>query len=176
MKELNFYEFVAVVIPGVLLVFGLFILFYPSQIQTLQTITSISIGGFGLGLILGYVAGQLLQAVGNWFEKGYWSLFGGMPTDWVRTGKKKLLASTQISRLEKIVRDLQDDENLKLSELTSHAWYSITREIDKSIVDKGSSKVYIFNANYGLNRGLTIVFIFLFVGIYLHKLLVGLYL
>ena len=48
-------------------------------------------------MVLAYVVGHLIQALGNLIEQLFWALQGGMPTDWLRTNRHQLLAPTQVS-------------------------------------------------------------------------------
>jgi len=105
--------------------------------------------------VLAYVAGHLVQAVGNLLEWAWWKACGGLPTDWVRTTPTRLLADAQASMLSRAIA-----EQLKLSDVdvraaTSTQWYSITRQINAAVEAAGhASRLQTLNGNYGLNRGL----------------------
>jgi hypothetical protein len=84
-RDLSFYEFAGIVAPGLVLLLGIAVL--TSDAPSFQQIAKFDLGGLGLLLVLSYVAGHLVQAIGNVLERVYWSWWGGMPTDWVRNGK-----------------------------------------------------------------------------------------
>ena len=63
MNKLTFYEQVGIVIPGSVLVFGL-LLFFPA-LQTVLTKDGVSLGDFGIFVLLSYAAGHLIAALGN---------------------------------------------------------------------------------------------------------------
>ena len=85
MSRLKFYDVVGVLVPGALALL-LTVLIQPVWRAALVP-ESPSIGDFGLFLVLAYVAGQLVQTLGDVAEYLYWKLWGGLPTDWVRTGR-----------------------------------------------------------------------------------------
>jgi len=155
MKKFDFYEFAAVLCPGALLVFALTKLF--PELSFVGNKETFSFGDLGVFVLLSYVTGQLVQALGNVIAKVWWVFWSGLPTDWVRSGKHKLIAQQQMAQLSG-----------KLSELTGIAvpngvgafsqadWYVITRQIYTVVRHAGrSSRVDIFNGYYGMFRGLT---------------------
>lgn len=154
MRKFDFYEFAGILTPGTLLLAGL-MYFWPGIVAP-NELDKLSIGGLGMFTLLAYVAGHLVQAVGNWIEKVWWQLAGGMPSDWIRSGKVALLAPAQIQEMKV---DLQERLRLtlpdKLSELSSGDWIGITRQVYAAVAAaKQSSRVDTFNGNYGLHRGL----------------------
>jgi hypothetical protein len=155
MKEFDFYQTVGVVAPGVLVVTGGVVLFFPDQRQALMSVANVSLGSLGLGLILAYVVGQLLQAVGNSIEVAWWSLWRGMPTDWIRTGKHDLVAKAQRDQIQQRAQAMLNDPSFDLSAVGKKHWYAVTRQIYASIsAGTRASRVDIFNGNYGLCRGI----------------------
>src|SRR5438876_12294893 len=79
-----------------------------------------------------------------------------MPTDWVRTRTRPLLAKEQIQALQaKLSTELNVKTTIDTAHLSSGAWYSITRQIYAAVAAQSrNSRVDIFNGNYGLNRGI----------------------
>ena len=155
MKEFDFYEVTGVITPGMVMVVGTVILFFPDQHHNLLSIANVSLGSLGLGLILAYVAGQLLQAVGNGLETVWWWLWGGMPTDWIRSGKHDLIATAQLSLMQARLRMMLADSSFDPSASDRNHWYSITRQVYAAVSAAGrSTRIDIFNGNYGLCRGI----------------------
>jgi hypothetical protein len=163
MKNFDFYEFAGVLTPGALLLYSISLI-YPSLAIYIQG-KEFTVGELGLFVILSYVAGHLLQALGNLIEWLYWNIRGGMPTDWVRTHKKHeryLISDQQIDSLEK-----QMQSKLKLTEpfifsddLTKKNWTGITRQIYAAVQAGGrSQRIDTFNGNYGLFRGIASAFL-----------------
>ncbi len=154
MNKLNVYEFAGIIAPGALTIFGLSRIF--PDIGVLVKDEKISFGEFGLLLILAYVAGHLVQALGNLIEIAWWGLWKGMPSDWPRSRSHDLLAPQQTQALQAKVR-----ENLKiecpndLNTLDQKHWFSITRQIYAAVKKAGQAeRIDIFNANYGMFRGI----------------------
>lgn len=165
MKEFDFYEVAGVIAPGTVVVIGGVALFFPGQQQALLSLSSVSLGSLGLGLVLAYVAGQLLQAVGNAVEAAWWWFWGGMPTDWIRSGKHDLVAKRQRGEIEQAVRFMLNDPSFDLSSIRKKDWYSVTRQVYAAISSgTRASRVDIFNANYGLCRGIAAAFLVLLLG------------
>lgn len=162
MKDFDFYEVIGVIAPGMVLVVGAVLLFFPDQHQYLLSIANVSLGSLGVGLILAYVAGQLLQAVGNGLETVWWWLWGGMPTDWIRSGKHDLVATSQRDSVQMRVRGMLNSPVFDLSTSDKRHWYSITRQIYAAVSAAGrATRVDIFNGNYGLCRGIAAGFLLL---------------
>lgn len=154
MRKFDFYEFAGIIAPGMLVVIG-GIVILSSNYEEMKKFADLSVGGLGIGVLVAYVAGQLLQALGNGIEKVWWWIRGGMPTDWIRTGKKNVIADTQRKLLQDMVRKMLRDTAFELdATLPEKQWYSITRQIYAKLdVDK-RARVDIFNGNYGLHRGI----------------------
>ena len=163
MNKFEYYEFVAILIPGVILLYGLSLIF--NEIKPFLG-QDISIGEFGLFFILAFAFGHLLQAFGNALESVYWKIQAGMPTDWVRSEKHGLLGNLQKEQLEKKARDYFGMPGFSFSKTNSGDWASLVRRI-YSAVEKGGQnrRADIFNCTYGLFRGLSVSFLLLAVSI-----------
>jgi hypothetical protein len=141
------YEFAAILAPGAVVLFGASILF-PGQIA-LGSLPDIDLGGLGLFVLLAYVVGHLTQAVGNALEAGYWKLWGGMPSEWVRRGE--LLSPRQSERLFQLVAPLVGSTE----SLDRDQWYAATREVNAAVGQAGrADRVNTFLGHYGLSRGI----------------------
>jgi len=165
MKEFGFYDTAGVIAPGMIFVVGAMALFLPDCGKEFLAIANVSIGSLGLGLILSYAAGHLLQAVGNGLEKLWWGLWSGMPIDWVRSGKHELIAAKQLTLLEARIRVMLNEPELTLSTISSNDWRSITRQIYAAVAGANrNSRVDTFNGIYGLGRGLAAALSLLLIG------------
>lgn len=158
MRQFDFYEFVGVIVPGAVFLTGV-ALAWPDG-SPLERLGDLSIGGLGLGVILAYAAGHIVQAVGNLVEKAWWRAWRGLPSDWPRTGAHPLIASQQIPQLEERVRTLLCQPGFTLSSASKRDWYSIVRQVYAAVEREGrSARTDVFNGNYGLCRGLAASFL-----------------
>lgn len=157
MRDFDFYEFVGVIVPGAVLLTGV-ALAWPDG-SPVEKLGDLSVGGLGLGVILAYAAGHLVQAVGNLVEKAWWRAWGGMPSDWPRSSAHPLIASQQTSQLEDRVRTLLNQPGFSMSSVSQRDWYSIVRQMYAAVEKDGrSARIDVFNGNYGLCRGLAASF------------------
>ena len=155
-SKFDAYEYVGVIVPGTVLVLGGLLLF--PNLNPVPSLQSFAVGDLGIFLLVAFVAGHLVQGVGNLVEKGWWFIFGGMPTDWMVDKPEKLLAPKQA---EKLNRKVGNDFNLggSLPTITKRAWFPITREIYAQVNAAGrSDRADAFNRTYGLMWGLTAAF------------------
>jgi hypothetical protein len=153
-RQFDFYEFASVFAPGMVLLV-ITALISPGFFDGLQTL-EVSLGGFGLVLVVSYVVGHLLQALGNILEAGWWKLQGGWPSDWPRSRKGKLLAESQIAKLqERVRRDLGWPDITLDSRLPAYAWHPVFRQIYARVRAAGcDDRAHTFNGNYGMFRGI----------------------
>lgn len=153
MRQFDFYEFTGILVPGATALAGMLLL-VPDFIKP-ETIKDLSVGGLGLLIVLAYVLGHMVQAVGNGIELLWWKLWGGMPTDWVRTKPDCLLAPSQLVALENAVKERLDLDGLQIAHSTAEQWYAVTRQIYAEVAGTGrAARIDVFNGNYGLNRGI----------------------
>jgi hypothetical protein len=154
MRQFDFYEFTGVIAPGAVFLFGVAILF-PEFGKQLQG-QDFTVGSLGLFLVLAYVAGHLVQALGNALEWTWWKLWGGWPTGWPRTGKGNLLSDPQRKQLRsRIAALLALPVGEDPFELQQKSWMAVVRQIDAAVKPAESRKrIETFNGNYGLNRGI----------------------
>lgn len=155
MKTFDFYEFTGVLCPGAVVLFSLSLVV--PEFGMLFLNQSVTVGDLGLFVILSYVAGHLVQALGTLLETGFWLSLGGKPTDWVRTGKRALLSTTQLDLLK---RRIARQTGSALDALDGKAWSAITRSLDIAIDRAGRAKrTHMFNGNYAMFRGLSAAFL-----------------
>jgi hypothetical protein len=162
---LGFYDLAGVIAPGMVLVVGGVGLFFPGLRADLLALASVSLGSLGVGLILSYVAGELVQAVGTGIEAAWWRLWGGLPTDWLRSGKHELVAPVQLKLLEARVETMINDESFAFVKVDREQWYSLTRQINAAVAAaKRNARIDTFNGHYGLSRGVAAALLLLLVG------------
>jgi hypothetical protein len=153
-NKMTFYEQVGIVIPGSVFLVGL--LFYFPALNALMVKDGVTLGQFGIFLLLSYAAGHLLAAVGNALEWMFWKITDGMPTDWVTKSKgTSLLSASQIEALATKVNARLGVKIEKIAGMDQKTWFPISRQIYADIAKNGKSeRIDTFNGNYGLNRGL----------------------
>lgn len=152
-KQLDFYEFAGIVMPGSILIAGL--AQAVPDIGAIIAVKDMTLGTLGLFVILAYAAGHLVQTVGNAIENLYW-LYPGIPSDWVRTGRGHLLSQGQRAALEEqIPKKLGLRPPFAFNRLDKKEWFSTTRQIYAAVAAANrANRIDVFNGNYGLNRGL----------------------
>jgi hypothetical protein len=152
-NKMTFYEQVGIVIPGAVLMVGL--LFYFPALNALVAKDGVTLGQFGIFLLLSYAAGHFIAALGNVLESALWRLFGGMPSDWVTKQKSPLLSPQQIAALETKVAS-RFGMNVELPGFDRKVWWPISRQVYADVGKNGKvERIDTFNGNYGLNRGLS---------------------
>lgn len=165
MSSFKFYDVVGVLVPGALLLLLATWALPNWQAALLSSNSSnISVGDFGLFVVLAYVVGQLVQAFGDGMESFYWRIWGGLPTDWVRTGRHDLLGTEQLRSLQDRIpllvrRKHGSDSRNSIQQMTRVEWTLTVRHMYAAIAAEScAGRVDTFNGIYGLNRGLTCVF------------------
>jgi hypothetical protein len=155
MDKMTFYEQVGIVIPGSVLLVGL--LFYFPTLNGLIASDGVTLGQFGIFLLLAYASGHLVAAVGNAIEAVLWRFAGGMPSNWVtQPGGSSLLSSYQVETLASKVRTRLNAPIERVVGLDQKAWWPITRQIYADVAMHGKpQRVDTFTGNYGVNRGLS---------------------
>lgn len=152
--RLNAYELIGVTAPGAVALFGLTLLF--PELNIVLTHGGFSVGDFGLFLVLSFVAGHLVQGIGNLLETLLWEPFGGKPTSWVIKNPERLIHSAQVNRLQRAVRA---DFGCDLQSVSRRDWVAIVREMYVVVQNAGlNERVDSFNRAYGLMRGVTAAF------------------
>ncbi len=154
MKKISFYEFTGILAPGAVCLYGLARLI--PDLGFLLSDKELSLGDFGLLLILAYITGHLLQSLGNGLEWVWWKLWGGWPSAWVRNNKHSLIAPEQRALLPKKIQDvLGIDCKGDLANFDEAGWRSIVSQVYAQVRKAGrAGRVDIFNGNYGMFRGI----------------------
>jgi hypothetical protein len=94
-RNFDFYEYAGFIVPGAVIIVAAIWLFPESR--ALLSKEGVTLGEFGLFVVIAYAAGQLVQAVGNGLEWIWWKPQGGMPSIRVLCGK--YLSTEQHKRL-----------------------------------------------------------------------------
>jgi hypothetical protein len=149
------YDTTAVLVPGAVLLIGLWVLWgkaLPPPADHFE-LKDFSLGAFGVFAIAAYCAGHLIQAPAELVTQWVWARFGS-PGENVRTK----LATAQSANIAAKLKTLL---NIDVSTVTTHAdWRSVTLQMGALLAASGrSSRLLTFNANFGLFRGLTLVFL-----------------
>ena len=152
MVKLSFYEQVGIVIPGAVFVAVLLALIP----QTAFSISpkDVSLGGFGIFLLLAYAGGQAIAAAGNVGEAMWWAVRGGMPSDWVVYDDARILSVAQKQALATKVQSAFGLQIPPVVGQTRKNWAPVFRQIYRFAISQNPGRIETFNGNYGLNRGL----------------------
>ena len=154
MKKFDFYEFTGILTPGVIVLYVISLKF-PTATPFMSS-QQLSVGDLGLFIVLAYVAGHLVQSLGNLVEWVFWKPFGGMPTTWVIAGRTvDYLNPQQVEALPAKVEQILGWKLGKgLGEMTEKEWTPVVRSIYAAVQAAGrSGRVDVFNGNYGMLRG-----------------------
>lgn len=149
------YEVIGVAIPGSIVVLSLALLYWwPHKGDYSQLM---GVGDLGLFVVLSFVSGHLVHALGNIIESAFWRCFGGWPTNQVLKATQTILSSDQRARLkDKAHRGYSID----LDSVTEQEWWHVTREIDTRLRSQGEdTKIASHNRTYSLMRGLSAAFL-----------------
>jgi len=164
-KSVDQYEYIAVIIPGATLLFGLALVILDNiKIEEPKSLLTaeVSIGAVVVFLILSYIVGHLVRAFGDLIER-YFMWRGGMPTDWLPSNKNNLLGQNQRKKVEDGLKRVLNQEDFKLSDYASTKsaeWPSVVREINAVVLKaKHGARVDAFNRTYGMMIGVGVAFI-----------------
>lgn len=163
--KFNFYDFIAVLIPGLFFLISLKILIGFSSIDFYVTSSLELMNSFAL-IVFGYVFGVLLQGISQGITQKLLSLlWGGLPSEkWLLDSESKLTSDYKNQLWNKINltfhRDKPIGELLQIKKVNNEIFYLIYRHIEKQ---KITEKHQIFNAQFSFFRCLLTAFVFLLV-------------
>jgi hypothetical protein len=160
-KDLSFYDQMGILFPGAVLLIGLTILF-PELKAAVMADGGVSLGDLGLFLIVAYVFGHVVAAVGESVEKLVWKRDGGMPSSWLN--KDKFLWDGAVARIQaKLEKRLKIQVDLsKLDQAgVQKYWWPIYQ--DTLTQETGKNRILTFNGVYGLSRGIAVALLLLVV-------------
>lgn len=151
-KEFSFYEFVGILVPAVILLYGGQLIY--EHVQQKQIVDFSKIGETAIFVVVCYGVGHIIQALGNIFESILWFIYGGMPTKWLTTK----------NRFGNLLFD--DAQNQKISDKVKQKYGEGVKDYGRLVYNfifqnEKTARVDIFNGNYSLFRGLAISFLFL---------------
>lgn len=150
-KSFDAYEVIAVITPGV--VVAIMLAAEWPAFKSMLGDKGLSLGDFGLFVLVAFVLGHLLQAAGNLLEMIAW-IPGGLPTNWVRK-EGSLITSSQRQALQAAVSEMEG-HTVDISTLDRKQWRSITTRAYGRLKAAGrSARVDVCNRTYGLCRGLS---------------------
>ena len=161
MKEVTLYEILGVLAPGVVLTVGILTI-YP-EVAPIITREEFTIGNFGLIVLMSYITGNLVAAFGNWLERLWWKLGAGSPTERARKRDAGILTRREQDAVqEKLVQIRILTAGESINDLAQADWWGVTRRIYTDIERCGvTRRIDVFNAQYGMNRGIAAAIIIL---------------
>ena len=153
MRDFEFYDFAGVLVPGTLVLTGIY--FASPALRDLLPIKDMSAGAAGFLAVIAYATGQLVQAVGNGVEWVWWRLFGGMPTKWPRCDPPKLLSPSETAQLaERISQRLGFPRTDRIADLSTEDWNAAVGQMATHVRSRRlSGHLDVFDGVYGLTRG-----------------------
>jgi hypothetical protein len=158
-RTFDFYEYVAFIIPGSVLMMGLLYL-YP-EAHAYFTKDGVMLGELGIFVIIAYAAGQLIQGIGNFIEAVNYLPFGGNASGRALAGK--FLSPEQH---KKVAEALKADPMIARDITTCGAaeYPAIVGMMYGRVLSSGKvARIDAFNGSYGLMRGLAAAFVVLLV-------------
>ncbi|MBU2031158.1 MAG: hypothetical protein KKG69_03730 [Alphaproteobacteria bacterium] len=149
------YEYIAIITPGAVVAAGVALLW--PEARALLAVEGVSLGDLGLFLVAAFVAGHLVQGLGNLVEFALWAPFGGLPSRWLRREGRLVAPAQRIAFLERLdaVTGVEAPQALP-----GAAFDSLMRQAYARLAASGrTGRIDMFNRTYGLMRGLTAAFL-----------------
>lgn len=149
------YEYIAIITPGAVVAAG--VAFLWPEARSLLAVEGLSLGDLGLFIVASFIAGHLVQGVGNLVEWVLWTPFGGLPSRWIRREGRLVAPAQRLAFLERL-STLTGAE--ALAEATSYQFDGLMRQVYARLAATGrTGRIDMFNRTYGLMRGLTSAFL-----------------
>ncbi len=154
MRTFDFYEFVGIIVPGTVILVSAGLLFDLGTFDDLLLPTAF--GSLGIHLVLAYVSGHLVQAIGNGIEWLYWLPWRGMPTDWPISRPKQ----DEFPKALDAICQLTHQEHPSGSHKEQRKeWKRLVGQARSIIYATGrAGRLQVFNGNYGMFRGVLAAF------------------
>jgi hypothetical protein len=154
MKEVTLYDILGVLAPGTVFTVGMLTL-YP-DVAPIITRKEFTVGNFGLVILVSYISGNLVAALGHCLERLWWKVRCGSPTDRARKPGGSILTTREQEGVQrKLVQASIIGANEAIAGLATDDWRSVTRRIYTDLERRGvTRRIDLFNAQYGMNRGI----------------------
>ena len=169
MKQFSLYDILGVLAPGAVLTIGI-IAIYPDTIKVIPN-KDFSLGDLGVVVLISYVLGNLVAALGNLLEIPYWKITGGQHSELARRRGANVITTHQLAAVEARLHKagfLEKDGTI--SRLSRGEWRGMTRQIYAYLDSrKMTQRIDAFNAQYGMNRGISAGFLALIVITMIHS-------
>ena len=148
MEKFNLYEYVAVIVPGVVFLFGLGVMLPEGHVfQNISAPDDMATAA--VHLVLAFALGHMLQVVGQQLHTYYWADFGGFPTDWPFSREHKELSPA----LRQVV--LEASGQTEAADLFQ--WRRAVATVRSLITTEGfAGRLETFHANYGMFRSMVV--------------------
>lgn len=159
MKNFDFYEFTAILVPGTVALLS--VVLTVEAASGLLGSTALTVGQFGVFVVLAYVAGHLTQTLGNFVEKAWWRVRGGAPTEWpFRAEAPELLSPRFHQAILATLAKMGYDDIDEITDLPPQEWQTVRRAMQKRVDAAGrAGRVDVFNGIYVMHRGLATAFL-----------------
>jgi hypothetical protein len=152
-RSFDAYEVISIITPGVVVTLML-VTEWPS-LRGLLSDKGLSIGDFGLFVLVAFVLGHLVQAAGNLVEMIVW-LPRGLPTNWVKSPHQSLVTPEQRRSLLEAVAAMEGHEQ-DIAAMGRRQWLAVTTRAYGRLRDADrTGRVDAANRTYGLSRGLDV--------------------
>lgn len=154
---LTFYDTIAIVLPGTLTLVGISVLFDVGPLRPL--LIPQDGGALVAHVLLAYLAGQLLQAIGNGLEAVYWSFWRGKPTAWPLSRPKSNSFPSAVQTVSDLLNLKPPDPQQADAAVT---WRHMLSAARAAIYADGlAGRLQVFNSTYGMLRGVLAAFLVL---------------
>lgn len=166
-KGFDAYELIGIIVPGT--VIAVLLAVEAPLFRSMLGKNGLTVGDFGLFVLVAFVFGHLVQAFGNGLERAVWPR-SGLPTNLVLNADQTLLSPAQRTALQTRVAAMEGDTG-DLAALDRDVWRAITTRAYARVRSAGRSmRIDIANRTYGLCRGLVAALsLALFWCIYAHR-------
>ena len=158
MRTQTFYEQAGILLPGVLVVFGL-LLFVP-EVGVALSVGDFTIGDFGLFVLVAYASGYVIASVATLMEQVFWTGLGGPPSD-LPTRKQQLLTRRETEMLAVLTSERFGQEGEEVRVIAGEHWQPLYERIHRSVIEKNHPGLAILGGEYALSRGLAAAFLLL---------------
>src|SRR5262249_39574485 len=145
MKNFSFYEQTGILIPGAVFLLGL--LFLAPNLRSFFEQGGITVGGFGVFVLIAYAAGHTIAAFGHGIEHAWGRPQGGMPSNWVIGTSPRLLNREQIKLLQAQIAARLNIEGVNLETVTKKEWKPVFLQVYRDVLANNPGRVEIFNGN-----------------------------